>query len=528
MTRGDSGFTTTVRVPYGAKVEYKFLVDGVWQTSPEAPTERDPSGKYLNNAYTAPPKPASKVYSAVAYVASGLGGAFSSWAGAGTEPVKVRSFFSRFMWRLAQWWFWFRQTPPPPTLTDAPPKTSSEKIATEAPPALEVAADLPVPVIPVKAAENDITATVAEPKTVVPETVAAPIPVPAAQETPAVAAIEAAVQPAATPSTNGISTHAPIAFTKSPSPLQTPPSPPADAAPAAAAPTANGDSTHTHAPISFSKGAKGGLSGAVASVTAIAAAVADPVSVISPPARSPSPDVNTHAPISFSKATGKARGAANDATAVDPVPPVPVAAASVTAPVEESTPAPVTAEVVPAPVEVAAVAPEVVAAAAAVPSPSVEQAAAAPLPTPAAAEEKALATNGDATKTEAAAPAAAAPGLPSPPTTPTRKSFGGDSLRRSPFSAVRGSLSKKSLSQEKDLAGEVASSPSKFSTHSSASLKKRHSIFGRKPSVGSAASTDGDGDSSKYDSLGKKKPSFITKVKRVLSDKHMSHLKDKE
>lgn len=88
MTRDSSGFTTTVRVPYGTKTEYKFLVDGVWQTSPDAPTETDPSGKYLNNSYIAPAKPVSTVSSAIAYVASGLGGAFSSWTG--VEPVKVR------------------------------------------------------------------------------------------------------------------------------------------------------------------------------------------------------------------------------------------------------------------------------------------------------------------------------------------------------------------------------------------------------------------------------------------------------
>ncbi|KAF7978353.1 hypothetical protein HWV62_1001 [Athelia sp. TMB] len=40
--------------------EYKFFVDGVWQTSPRAPTRVDPSGKFVNNVW-APPKPAPVV-----------------------------------------------------------------------------------------------------------------------------------------------------------------------------------------------------------------------------------------------------------------------------------------------------------------------------------------------------------------------------------------------------------------------------------------------------------------------------------
>ncbi|KZP07148.1 carbohydrate-binding module family 48 protein [Athelia psychrophila] len=441
VKRDGSGFSTTVRVAYGMTIEYKFLVDGVWQTSPEAPTKTDPSGKYLNNSYIAPPKPASTVSSAFAYVTSGLGGAFSSWTGSETGKT------------------------PPPVSADAQSKAVSERIPT-APPGLEVAPTIPVPV---KAAENDSDATPAVQSPPVPEpaaesapalpepttVIAAPIPVLAA---PTVAAVEAAVLPTST--ANGVSTHAPISFSRSPSPaVRTPPSPPAEPVPTAPTPAVNGDSTHTHAPISFSKGT---VAGATGSVAAIAAAVAEPLSVVSPPPRPASPDVNTHAPISFSKATGKSKGAANDAAALNPAASVPVAAA--TAPVENSLPAPASTEVVPKPVEAAVVEPEVAAVStAAVVAPSVEAAAA--LPKPAEAEEKTLATNGEAAKAAVeptSAPAgpqaetatAASPGLPSPPTTPTRKSFGGDSLRRSPFSAVRGSLSKKSLPQEKESAGE--------------------------------------------------------------------------
>lgn len=76
MTKDATGFQTTVDVPWGTKVEYKFIVDGQWKTSEGAPIERDPcvlvhhitlqltflsrSGRYVNNVYTAPPKPVSK------------------------------------------------------------------------------------------------------------------------------------------------------------------------------------------------------------------------------------------------------------------------------------------------------------------------------------------------------------------------------------------------------------------------------------------------------------------------------------
>ena len=54
-------------------MEYKFLVDGKWETS-DAPTETDPSGKYVNNVYTAPPKPPTTVDSAISYITSGISG----------------------------------------------------------------------------------------------------------------------------------------------------------------------------------------------------------------------------------------------------------------------------------------------------------------------------------------------------------------------------------------------------------------------------------------------------------------------
>lgn len=93
LVKDESGFVATVRIPWGAKVEYKFLVDGKWQTSPDAPTETDPSGRFVNNVYTAPPKPPSTLSSAVSYVASGLGGVFQNMTGADTmDAEKVRLF----------------------------------------------------------------------------------------------------------------------------------------------------------------------------------------------------------------------------------------------------------------------------------------------------------------------------------------------------------------------------------------------------------------------------------------------------
>ena len=86
MTKDATGFQAKVDVPWGTKVEYKFIVDGQWKTSEDAPIERDPSvshtyvpllskltflcrsGRYVNNAYTAPPKPLPTVSSAISFV----------------------------------------------------------------------------------------------------------------------------------------------------------------------------------------------------------------------------------------------------------------------------------------------------------------------------------------------------------------------------------------------------------------------------------------------------------------------------
>jgi hypothetical protein len=59
MTKDATGFQAKVKILWGTKVQYKFIVDGLWQTCENAPTESDPSGRYVNNVYTAPAKPVS-------------------------------------------------------------------------------------------------------------------------------------------------------------------------------------------------------------------------------------------------------------------------------------------------------------------------------------------------------------------------------------------------------------------------------------------------------------------------------------
>ncbi|KZT74568.1 carbohydrate-binding module family 48 protein, partial [Daedalea quercina L-15889] len=56
LTKTSSGFEGTARVPYGAKVAYKYIVDGRWTTADGQPTEFDPVGN-VNNVYSAPAAP---------------------------------------------------------------------------------------------------------------------------------------------------------------------------------------------------------------------------------------------------------------------------------------------------------------------------------------------------------------------------------------------------------------------------------------------------------------------------------------
>ncbi|THH33799.1 hypothetical protein EUX98_g461 [Antrodiella citrinella] len=56
LARTPSGFAGTVKIPWGQKVVYKYLVDGMWTTTDTQPTELDPIGN-INNVYNAPARP---------------------------------------------------------------------------------------------------------------------------------------------------------------------------------------------------------------------------------------------------------------------------------------------------------------------------------------------------------------------------------------------------------------------------------------------------------------------------------------
>jgi hypothetical protein len=55
LTRKPDGFETPVLIPWQDKIAYKFIVDGRWMTNDREPTEIDHG--FVNNVYTAPPKP---------------------------------------------------------------------------------------------------------------------------------------------------------------------------------------------------------------------------------------------------------------------------------------------------------------------------------------------------------------------------------------------------------------------------------------------------------------------------------------
>ncbi|KAJ8522996.1 hypothetical protein ONZ45_g509 [Pleurotus djamor] len=56
LNRTPTGFETIVNVPWGQRVQYKFLVDWQWRVLDGHPTEYDAVGN-LNNVYVSPPKP---------------------------------------------------------------------------------------------------------------------------------------------------------------------------------------------------------------------------------------------------------------------------------------------------------------------------------------------------------------------------------------------------------------------------------------------------------------------------------------
>lgn len=56
LTKTSTGLEASVDIPWGQKIKYKFVVDGQWLVLDDQPTEVD-AGGYVNNVYTAPPKP---------------------------------------------------------------------------------------------------------------------------------------------------------------------------------------------------------------------------------------------------------------------------------------------------------------------------------------------------------------------------------------------------------------------------------------------------------------------------------------
>lgn len=55
MVKGDTGFSGSVKVPWGQKVAYKFIVDGHWKCRDDLPQEDDGHGNF-NNILQTPEK----------------------------------------------------------------------------------------------------------------------------------------------------------------------------------------------------------------------------------------------------------------------------------------------------------------------------------------------------------------------------------------------------------------------------------------------------------------------------------------
>ncbi|KAI6122793.1 hypothetical protein EV401DRAFT_1858561, partial [Pisolithus croceorrhizus] len=56
LAKGDTGFRGMVKLPWGEKVAYKFIVDGYWSCRDDQPMENDGSGN-INNILYVPQKP---------------------------------------------------------------------------------------------------------------------------------------------------------------------------------------------------------------------------------------------------------------------------------------------------------------------------------------------------------------------------------------------------------------------------------------------------------------------------------------
>ncbi|KZO92182.1 carbohydrate-binding module family 48 protein [Calocera viscosa TUFC12733] len=56
LTKSDTGFAASIPLPYGERVQYKYVVDGYWCTRADEPSETDASGN-VNNIFLTPPAP---------------------------------------------------------------------------------------------------------------------------------------------------------------------------------------------------------------------------------------------------------------------------------------------------------------------------------------------------------------------------------------------------------------------------------------------------------------------------------------
>lgn len=56
LSKTANGFEGSINIQWSEKITFKFIVDGNWFVHESLPTETEPGG-FVNNVYTAPPKP---------------------------------------------------------------------------------------------------------------------------------------------------------------------------------------------------------------------------------------------------------------------------------------------------------------------------------------------------------------------------------------------------------------------------------------------------------------------------------------
>jgi len=76
MKKTETGFESTVKVPFGETLYYKFVVDGHWVVADEQPKHWD--GGNVNNVYVAPVKPEAPFHGSASVEVSSRDGTASS------------------------------------------------------------------------------------------------------------------------------------------------------------------------------------------------------------------------------------------------------------------------------------------------------------------------------------------------------------------------------------------------------------------------------------------------------------------